>query len=721
MLALHVSCKYTYIVMGPERIGRYEIRSELGRGGMATVYQGYDPRFEREVAVKVLPPELLHADPQFKLRFEREAKIIARLEHPSIVPVYDVGDEDGQPYFVMRYMNGGSLSERIKAGIMTVEQATRIIEQIAPGMDEAHSKGIVHRDLKPSNILFDGKGVPYISDFGIAKFSQAQSGNMTGSAIIGTPAYMAPEQAQGETVDGRSDIYALGIILFEMLTGRQPYEADTPMAVALKHITEPVPHILDANPKLPAGMEPIIQTAMAKNRNDRFSTAGELVEALRTVSSSKTEVATRKGALPPTVKASVKPMPAPAVKKPFNAWLVIVPLVLLGMLGGGVVLFNVFRTSVQNEAPTLAPTSVPATATSMPTVQPSPTSQATEVIVVPAVTDTVAPPTATDTPAAPEFPVIGGADKIAFVANKEIWLMNVDGSDRKQLTADGATKNDLQWLDSETILFLSDKTIKYYNIATDTVDTLTSFFSEVSVDAFQVSHDGTQVMIAMSNEIFVVPFSFETMKTYTNRNHLLNLKEKACILPTPKTPAALRVQEARWSKDDKLVAWLFKGNDPGNPSLQAEQVSVFDITACKPEQIDLQSNFPGSHFNPAGYQTREMPDFDWNGFELIVFNTSRRNNGWGEFYIYNWKSHKPTQVQSVGECCYRDARWSPDGTYLFFEFQDILLGSNAKTVLYYLPTGELSAGANFTPIPMPDGFFKDPKEGAQAALRPAKP
>src|SRR5512134_1367854 len=169
--------------MQPEKIGIYEIKSELGRGGMATVYHGYDPRFEREVAVKVLPSELLHSDPQFKLRFEREAKIIAQLEHPSIVPVYDVGDEGGQPYFVMRYMNGGSLSERIKAKVMSIEEAVKVLGQIAPGLDEAHSKGIVHRDLKPSNILFDGKGVPYISDFGIAKISRAQVSNVTGSGI----------------------------------------------------------------------------------------------------------------------------------------------------------------------------------------------------------------------------------------------------------------------------------------------------------------------------------------------------------------------------------------------------------------------------------------------------------------------------------------------------------------------------------------------------------
>src|SRR5512138_176666 len=267
--------------MQPETIGIYEIKSELGRGGMATVYLAYDPRFEREVAVKVLPRELLHADPQFRLRFEREAKIIAKLEHSAIVPVYDVGEADGQPYFVMRYMNGGSLSERIKAGGLTIEDATRILGAIAPGLDEAHSKGIIHRDIKPSNILFDKRDNPYSSDFGIAKLTQAQSGNVTGSAIIGTPAYMAPEQAQGDEIDGRADIYALGIILYEMVTGRQPYEADTPMAVAIKHITDPVPHILEANPKLPEGMETIIQTAMAKSKNDRYATSVDMTNALR--------------------------------------------------------------------------------------------------------------------------------------------------------------------------------------------------------------------------------------------------------------------------------------------------------------------------------------------------------------------------------------------------------------------------------------------------------
>jgi protein kinase-like protein len=717
----------------PVKIGRYEIKSELGRGGMATVYRGYDPLFEREVAVKVLPSELLHSDPQFKLRFEREAKIIASLEHPSIVPVYDVGDDNGQPYFVMRYMSGGSLSDRIKAKVLTIDEAVKILGQLAPGMDEAHSKGIIHRDLKPSNILFDGKGVPYISDFGIAKLSQAQSGNVTGSAIIGTPAYMAPEQAQGTGVDGRTDIYAVGIILFEMLTGRQPYEADTPMAVAFKHITDPVPQILLSNPNLPEDVEPIIQTAMAKNKDDRFATAGDLVESLRAVGAGQrflAEQPTARGAIPAgkssslptvvksvasrTIKADEKIAAAPA-KPGFNIWLAIIPLVLLGVIGGGYAIFSGMNRSVATEAPVETSTSAATEVSALPA--------ATEIVATEPVIDdtpTATVPSVTDTPAAPTLTVIGGADKIALVADSEIWMMNVDGSNREQLTFDHATKNDLQWLpDGETILFLSGKTIKYYNITTATVDTLTSFPSEATLDAFQVSHDGKQVMIAMSNEIFVVPFDFETLRTITNRNRLVNL-EGVCLLPTPKTPAALRVQEARWSADDKLVAWLFKGNDPGNAAVQAEQVSVFDISACKPELIDLKDNFPGTRFTPIGFQNREMPDFDWDGSSQFVFNTSRRNEGWGELYIYNWTTHKPTLV-FPGKCCYRDSRWSPDGTYILIEFQDAGLGPEATSVLYYIPVGELSTGANFVPIAMPEGFFKNPKEGAQAALRPARP
>ena len=223
----------------PEKFGRYEIKSELGRGGMATVYRAYDPSSGREVAIKVLPREMLH-DPQFRSRFEREIKLIAALEHPSIVPIYDVGEENEQPYFVMRYLHGGSLSDWIEKGNFSIQDAARIIERVSLGLAYAHRKGVIHRDLKPDNVLFDDNGDPFISDFGVAKFTESTS-SLTGSGVIGTPAYMSPEQAQGVEIDGRSDVYGLGVILYQMLSGQQPYSADTPMGVVVKHITEPVP------------------------------------------------------------------------------------------------------------------------------------------------------------------------------------------------------------------------------------------------------------------------------------------------------------------------------------------------------------------------------------------------------------------------------------------------------------------------------------------------
>jgi serine/threonine protein kinase len=173
------------------RIGHYEGRQEIGRGGMATVYRAYDPRIKRDVAIKVLPREFLH-DPTFKARFGREARTIASLEHPAIVPVYDFGEEDGQPFLVMRLMHGGSLADRIKTGALPIADALAILSHIAPGLDGAHARGVVHRDLKPNNILFDQRGDAAIADFGIAKLIQAGT-TLGRNMLMGTPAYMSPE------------------------------------------------------------------------------------------------------------------------------------------------------------------------------------------------------------------------------------------------------------------------------------------------------------------------------------------------------------------------------------------------------------------------------------------------------------------------------------------------------------------------------------------------
>ena len=319
----------------PEKIGRYEVKSELGRGGMATVYRAYDPNSGREVAIKVLPREMLH-DPQFRSRFEREIKLIASLEHPSIVPIYDAGEVNEQPYFVMRFMNGGSLSDVIEKGPISIEDTARTIERVAQGLAYAHRKGVIHRDLKPDNILFDETGEPFISDFGVAKLTESTS-NLTGSGVIGTPAYMSPEQAQGIEIDLRSDVYGLGVIVYQMLTGHQPYSADTPMGVVVKHITDPVPEILKVLPNLKPEVDSVIKTAMAKDKEQRFANTIDLAKALNTVAfgnagnltfSTNSGIASRLGA--PTKPAS----------RGLNTGLIVAGVVLLVAVIGFLLLRN---------------------------------------------------------------------------------------------------------------------------------------------------------------------------------------------------------------------------------------------------------------------------------------------------------------------------------------------------------------------------------------------
>jgi serine/threonine-protein kinase len=261
--------------MPAKNIGRYVVKKEIGRGGMATVFLAHDPNFDREVAVKVLPAELLH-DPTFRERFEREAKTIAALDHPAIVPVYDFGQEGDQPYLVMRYMTGGSLGDRLVKGPLGVTETAHIFSRLAGALDEAHKAGIIHRDLKPGNILFDQRDDAYLADFGIAKLSESSSA-LTGDHIVGTPHYMSPEQARGDVkLDRRSDVYALGVILFEMLTGAPPFEGDTALNIVLKHLNEPPPSVRSLNPKVPVGAEAVVEKALAKDREARYQTASDM-------------------------------------------------------------------------------------------------------------------------------------------------------------------------------------------------------------------------------------------------------------------------------------------------------------------------------------------------------------------------------------------------------------------------------------------------------------
>jgi len=258
-----------------QTLGQYTILEEAGRGGMATVYMAKQTSMNRNVAVKVLPPHFLH-DPNFLERFQREVEVISQLEHPHILPIYDYGEAEGVPYIAMRFLGGGSMAQMIRRGVPDLDELVRPMRQISQALDYAHGQGIIHRDLKPGNIMLDENGNAYLSDFGIAR---VMGSDLTGSAIIGTPAYMSPEQAHGIQIDGRSDIYSLGIVLFELITGREPYQAETPMALLLKHLNEPMPPARDFRDGVPDSVEHILEKATDKDPDNRYSSAGEMAEA----------------------------------------------------------------------------------------------------------------------------------------------------------------------------------------------------------------------------------------------------------------------------------------------------------------------------------------------------------------------------------------------------------------------------------------------------------
>ncbi|MFL5804660.1 MAG: protein kinase domain-containing protein [Roseiflexaceae bacterium] len=297
-----------------QNLGPYRVLEQIGAGGMATVYKAYHAAMDRYVAIKVLPQHLAR-DPNFRARFQRESRTIARLEHRYILPVYDVGEADDIPYFVMRYTDGGDLNDLIGGKTLAITRAATIVSQVAEALAYAHRQGIIHRDIKPANILIGNDGDPLLTDFGIAKIYE-DTLQLTGEGqMVGTPTYMAPEQLQGQPVDARTDIYALGVVLYQAVTGEPPFIAETPLAVMLMHIHNPLRSPRQLNSAIPESIERVILRAMAKDPKDRFQTASEMAEALREALSSLSRPTTVLPAVPtpePLLSAVPTPEPLPS-------------------------------------------------------------------------------------------------------------------------------------------------------------------------------------------------------------------------------------------------------------------------------------------------------------------------------------------------------------------------------------------------------------------------
>jgi serine/threonine protein kinase len=288
-----------------KELGLYQILEYISAGGMSTVYKAYHAALDRHVAIKVLPTQT-GLEQELRQRFQQEVHLIARLQHAHILPIFDYGQGDGQLYLVMRLIEHGSLADRMRLGLMSLDEISRVIHQVGDALSYAHSQGIVHRDVKPSNVLIDGQGNCYLSDFGLAKTIQASIRFTATGVGLGTPAYMSPEQGKGEVVDARSDIYSLGAMLYEMVTGQVPYQADTPLAVMLKHITAPLPLPSRIRPDIPPALEQVIVLALSKEPDQRFQSVAAMVDAF--------DGAVLRNSMPIVVPAV--PSPAPAQPRP---------------------------------------------------------------------------------------------------------------------------------------------------------------------------------------------------------------------------------------------------------------------------------------------------------------------------------------------------------------------------------------------------------------------
>lgn len=676
--------------MVPRKIGRYEIKEVIGRGGMASVYLAHDPSSKRDVAVKVLPRESLGKEANSLERFKKELETIASLEHPAIVPVYDMGEQDGQPYFVMRYMAGGSLSMLIQEGKFSLQDTARIIERITVALDHAHKRNIIHRDIKPDNILFDLNDNPYISDFGVAKMTEVSVDENTESRVVGTPGYMSPEQAYDKPVDARSDVYALGIVIYQMLSGRsiERFSTNTSIERVRDYLEQPIPEILKVNPALPPAVDTIIKTAMAKDMADRYNTALDLARALNQVAFGEDRL------LNPSATLVDRPGILASSRGRMTGWLTAAILVLLAI--AGLFAFGAqlpFLSPASNPTPSLNPASIniQPTDTALPTFTPQPT-----------VTPTLEP---TLVPAPP-----GGADQIAVLSKNQIYLMNMDGSNLTRVRTDDFVKSNLQWLSDNRLIYISHNCAYLLDAETKKNQQIVCFNSDETLEGFRVSPDGKLVAISIQKTLNIVPFELESFGGVTTRFNLLTMKNSCFYYQ-------YSFRDVLWSNDGKYLAARVVDTELA----VSDQISLlyFDIPNCANTGPARMDKFPGLHFDFSNKETtRKITSYAWDGDHLFLLNDAVRNDGFGDLYLYDSQTRQAKKINPIdGVCCYRDAVWSPDAKYILFVFQR---DDSRDLNLYYIAYADAINGGTFTPIILPLGFFSVPREKPQPVLRPSQ-
>jgi serine/threonine protein kinase len=635
-----------------QSLGQCRIVERIGAGGMATVFKAYQPGPDRYVAIKVLPP--FHADqPGFGERFAREARAIANLHHPNILPVHDSGQERGYSFIVMRYVEGARTLGEVMKEQPDLATVADVIGQVAAALDHAHGQGIIHRDVKPSNVLMDGDWA-LLTDFGLAKMTEATA-KLTGSGVgVGTPAYMSPEQGQGKGVDHRTDVYSLGIILFEALTGQIPHDAETPFAIILKRMSEPLPLPRSLNPQIPEAVERVILKALAREPGNRFDSAGAMAAALKQAVSGVVveEVKAPPPVVeePPTVPAPEPEMPTPVhpevERAPIPPPLAVpiparpgIPWKLLAGVGAVVVVVVVVLiiALAGGGKPTPTPTSMPEGAALVPTAtptasptdtqEPTPTNtpppmdtpRPTDTPVLP--TDTPPPPAATNTPMLPTDTSRPTDTPVLPTDTPPPTVAPVAPTD----TPIPPTPALLSLSTSGRIAFESfrDGNWEIYVMNADGSNQTRLTNNPAADDRFPSwSPDGSRIAFASKHEIYVMNADGSNQTRLTNN------------------PAYY--SNLSWSPDGSRIAFQFWHDD--------NKYEIYVMNADGSGQTNLTNN-PASDWHPSW-----SPDAS-----RIAFYSSREGNG--GIYVMNADGSEQTRLTTGGS----NPSWSPDGTRILFE------------------------------------------------------
>lgn len=613
-----------------DSFGLYRIEREIGRGGMAIVYLAYHQWLNRPVALKILQPHL-QQDEEVVARFLIEARAAARLEHPNIVAVHDAGVVEGIHYMAMEYIEGETLADvlaRIK-GSAPFDFVLSVTTQVASALDYAHRRGVVHRDIKPSNILVQENGKVMLTDFGIAHAVGLHSPEKK-AAVLGTPEYMSPEQAMGKQVDGRSDVYSLGVVVYHMLTGRPPFLGDNHQAILSAHVHQPLPDPRELNPKLPAEITQVLRRATAKDPEQRYATAGAFAQSLRRVLQQDNQLLAANS-------RSTGPL-----------WFYALLGVAIGLAALLVVSWFVLRGNAAAPPVTISPTHTPSGESLIPgatnelrtPIPPAPTATST-FTPSPTLTPTHTPTaTATFTPT-PDFP-----PRIAYVSDRtgapQIFIISEDGSNDSQLTFEGRNEHPFWSFDGSRLYFLSDRGHGYglWSMKPDGSEQNEVLNVPGSV-GYAISPNGEHVTYLQVGQDKISLFLDGLLWTETPGQHItyqwspdsqyvvieqdaskiISILPIASSTPIPITDSAYASWNPTWSPDSNFLA--FASTKDGNAGIYTANIYSKEMRRLTP--LDVWSQAPS--WSPDGglvaYVTGEGAEGRWNLYAIAPSGENR--------------------------------------------------------------------------------------------------